>query len=81
MGAPTDHVELVTGKEPESFESTARRYIDKPSLIHPQLSKGGKLAAFAFVFRMMLSRVPNFDQWERDKGFPMLNEPRVSSRQ
>jgi len=36
---------------------------------------GGKLAAFAFMFRMLLSRVPNFDQWERDKGFPVLKEP------
>ncbi len=27
------------------------------------------------MFRMMLSRVPDFDQWERDKGFPVLNEP------
>ncbi len=75
MGAPTDHVELVTGRKPESFESTARRYLDNPSLIHPRFSKGGKLAAFAFMFRMMLSRVPDFDQWERDKGFPVLNEP------
>jgi NAD(P)H dehydrogenase (quinone) len=75
MGAPTDHVELVTGRKPESFESIARRYLDNPSLIHPRLAKGGKLAAFAFAIRMMLTRVPNFDQWERDKGFPMLNEP------
>jgi uncharacterized protein YbjT (DUF2867 family) len=75
MGAPTDHVELVTGKKPESFESIAQRYVDDPSLIHPRLSKGGKLAAFAFLFRMMLSRVPDFDQWERDKGFPMLDNP------
>ncbi len=74
MGAPTDHVELVTGRKPESFESIARRYLDNPSLIHPRFSKGGKLAAFAFMFRMLLSRVPNFDQWERDKGFPVLKE-------
>ena len=75
MGAPTDHVELVTGRKPESFESIARRYLDNPSLIHPRLARRGKLAAFAFMFRMMLSRVPNFDQWERDRGFPMLNDP------
>ncbi len=74
-GAPTDHVERITGRKPESFESIARRYLDNPSLIHPRFSKGGKLAAFAFMFRMLLSRVPNFDQWEREKGFPVLNEP------
>ena len=74
-GAPTDHVERITGRKPESFESIARRYLDNPSSIHPRFSKGGKLAAFAFMFRMLLSRVPNFDQWEREKGFPVLNEP------
>ena len=27
------------------------------------------------MIRMMLARVPNFNQWERDQGYPMLNEP------
>jgi NAD(P)H dehydrogenase (quinone) len=75
IGAPTDHVELVTGRKPESFESISRRYIDNPSLIHPKLSNGGKLGALAFLARMMLTRVPDFDQWERDRDFPVLNEP------
>ncbi len=75
IGAPTDHVELVTGRKPESFESIARRYLANPSLIDPRLAKGGKLKALAFMFRMMLKRVPNFDRWERDRGHPMLNEP------
>ena len=74
-GAPTDHVELVTGRKPETFESIARRYIANPSLIHPKLASGGKLAAMGFVFRMILSGVPNFDQWERERGFPILNQP------
>ncbi len=75
IGAPTDHVELVTGRKPESFESIARRYVSNPSLIHPKLSKGGKLGALAFMVRMMLSRPPNFDRWERDRGHPLLNDP------
>ena len=74
-GAPTDHVELVTGRKPETFESIARRYIANPTLIHPKLANGGKLAAMGFVFRMMFSRVPDFDQWERERGFPILTEP------
>ena len=75
VGGVTDHVELVTGHKAEAFESTARRYLDNPSLIDPRLATGGKLSALAFMIRMMLTRVPNFDQWERDQGFPMLNEP------
>ncbi len=74
VGAPTDHVEVVTGRKPESFDTIARRYIDNPSLIHPRLKKGGKLDAMAFVVRMMLSRPPAFDRWERDRGHPLLRE-------
>ena len=74
VGAPTDHVERITGRKPESFEAIARRYIGNPSLIDPRLKKGGKLEAMAFVVRMMLSRPPNFDRWERDRGHPVLNE-------
>lgn len=29
----------------------------------------------AFVMRMMLARVPDFDRWERDRGHSMLNAP------
>jgi hypothetical protein len=72
VGAPTDHVEAITGRKPESFETIARRYIENPALIHPRLAKGGKLGAMAFVVRMLLSRPPKFDRWERDRGHPML---------
>ena len=75
LGAPTDHVETVTGQKPESFESIARRYLDNPSLISPKLSNGGKLQALSFMARMLLASVPDFDRWERDKGQPILNEP------
>ena len=74
LGAPTDHVEAITGRKPESFETIARRYIDNPSLISPQLAKGGKLGALAFVVRMLASRPPSFDRWERERGHPVLKE-------
>ena len=75
VGAPTDHVELVTGHKPESFESIARRYTADPSLIAPRLVNCGKLQTISFMMRMLLARVPDFDQWERDSGHPMLNAP------
>ena len=74
IGAPTDHVEVVTGQKPESFENIARRYLSNPSLIHPRLAIGGKLGALAFMVRMPLRHVPNYDHWERDRAHPMLNE-------
>ena len=78
IGAPTDHVEQVTGQKPEFFEQTARRYIHNPSLIDPRLTLRSKLEAFAFMVRMMFSRVPNFDQWERNRGHHQLHNPRLA---
>ena len=75
IGAPTDHVELVTGQKAESFEDTARRYLEDPTLIHPRLKVGSKLDAAAFMLRMMVSRVPDLDQWEREHGHPVLDNP------
>ena len=75
IGAPTNHVELVTGQKPESFEQIARRYLKDPTLIHPRLTHGGKLDAMTFMFRMMRSRVPDFDRWERDRSHPILKQP------
>jgi len=75
LGAPTDHVELITGHKPESFENIARRYLAEPSLIHPALSGGGKLDAMAFLVRIMLTRVPDYDRWEQGRGHPILTAP------
>ena len=41
------------------------------SRIPPKLTKGGKLAAVAFMIRMMLAPVPELDQWERERGYPV----------
>ena len=75
VGAPTDHVELVTGRKPESFESTARRYLADPTAIDPRLSVGTKLGAVLTMLRAMVARVPDYDRWERDRGVPVLRDP------
>ena len=75
IGAPTDHVELVTGRKAESFEDTARRYLKDPTLIDPRLKVGSKLGAAVFMLRMMASRVPDLDRWEREHGHPVLDNP------
>ena len=72
IGAPTDHVEAVTGQKPEAFESIARRYIGNPSLIHPKLKRTGRLQAMSFVARMMLARPTDYEQWERERAHPLL---------
>ncbi len=75
VGAPTDHVQEICGRPPESFETIARRYIAKPDLIYPGLRAGTKLGALAFMVKMMLTRAPDLDRWERERGHPMLREP------
>jgi len=75
VGAPTDHVQEICGRPPESFETIARRYIAQPDLIFPGLRAGTKLGALAFMVKMMLTRAPDLDRWERERGHPMLREP------
>jgi len=75
VGAPTDHVEMLTGRPAEDIETIARRYIKHPELIAPGIRAGTKLGAFLFLARMMFTRVPNFDRWEREHLLPSLNRP------
>jgi hypothetical protein len=75
VGAPTDHVQEVLGRPPESFETAARRYIAQPDLIAPGLRAGTKLEALGFMVNMMLTRAPDADRWARERGHPILREP------
>lgn len=75
IGGPTDHVREVAGVEPEDFETIARRYIQNPSRVHPALKIGSKFEAIKFLVRMLATRPADLDAWERDRGYPLLNDP------
>ena len=75
IGAPTTAVEDITGAPSESFETIARKYIAQPDLIVPGLRAGTKLGAYAFMIKMMLTRAPDLDRWERERGHPILKAP------
>ncbi len=75
MGAPTTDVEEITGTPAESFESIARRYVAQPDLIVPGLRAGTRLGAYAFMVKMLLTRAPDLDRWERKRGYPPLDAP------
>ncbi|MCH7530475.1 MAG: NmrA family NAD(P)-binding protein [Gemmatimonadetes bacterium] len=79
VGAPTNHVQEVTGRPPEDFETIARRYIANPSLILPGFSAGSKLGAVAGMVKMMLTRLTDFDRWEADRGHAMLKGPQFAT--
>ena len=75
VGGPTDHVLEVSGQAPEDFETIARRYINDPSLIHPALKVGSKVEAIGFLLKMLATKAPDLDAWERDRGYPLLRNP------
>ena len=78
IGAPTTHVQEITGTSPESFEAIARRYVAQPDLIVPGLRAGTKFGALAFMLKMMLTRAPDLDRWELERGHPMLKSPMLA---
>jgi NAD(P)H dehydrogenase (quinone) len=78
VGAPSGHVEELTGRPSEEFESIARRYFVDPDQIVPGLRAGSKLGAFAFLGRMLLARVPNFEKWEDEHLLPRILAPELA---
>lgn len=74
LGAPTDHVELVTGRPPEDFEVTARRYFERPELVFPGLKIGNKFEAAWLMLKTIMARVPDLDKWESERSYPLIKE-------
>ena len=68
VNAPTDHVETILGRPAEDFATTASRYIASPDLIAPGLRIGSRMHAVKLAIRMLMTRVPNLDAWERTRG-------------
>jgi uncharacterized protein YbjT (DUF2867 family) len=74
----TDHYEEVCGQAPESFKAIARRYVNEPRRIMPQLEVGSLFSALSFVLRMMLARVPDFDAWEQTRDYPLIRNAQLA---
>lgn len=77
-GAPTDHVEELTGRPADDFDTIARRYFAEPSLVSPGLRAGSKLQAITFVLRMMFARVPDLVRWQEERELPRLARPMLA---
>jgi len=78
LGAPSGHVEELTGTPSEDFESIARRYLAEPDLVMHGLRAGSKLSALGALFRMLFARVPDCDRWEDEHLLPRLQNPRLA---
>ncbi len=75
IGGVTDHVELVTGSPAETFEATVRRHVADPALIAPGMKKLSFGQALRFMVRMILTRAPNLEAFETERGYPQLARP------
>ena len=60
VGAPTDHVERLTGQPAEPFHETAHRYAANVSRLAPNVRDMSMLGALRFVVKMMLTPAPTF---------------------
>ena len=75
VGAPTDHVERVTGRPAEEFEVTVRRFVKHPEMVLPGLEIGTRLGAVGLMLKTILTRAPDLDRWEAARGYPRPANP------
>lgn len=69
---PTDHVREVTGREPEDFETIARRYVADPTRVMPELRLRSFAGALGLAMRAWATRVPDLDAWEASREYPRI---------
>ncbi|MCZ6627503.1 MAG: NmrA family NAD(P)-binding protein [SAR324 cluster bacterium] len=76
LNAPNDVVREVGGREPEDFETIARRYkAERPEAVQ---SFGNKLRALAFFARMVLTPTPDMERYERGQNHAAIENPAYS---
>ncbi len=76
IGAPTGHVVEVTGRTPESFETTARRYAARPDA-HRTLAN--KLRALGDFARIGFTALQDLDRFEREQQYPLLTHAQLAA--
>lgn len=74
INAPTRDVEIVGGRQPEPFESIARRYLAAHPELRPSLM--GKLKAIGGFLKILATRAPDVAATEAEKDFVKLKSPK-----
>ncbi|MGB5702319.1 MAG: NmrA family NAD(P)-binding protein [Polyangiales bacterium] len=73
VGAPTDVVRRLTGREPEDFETICRRYVaERPEAVP---SFGSKMGALSRLMRATFMRTPDMESFQRSQHHPPLLDP------
>ena len=73
VSAPTSVVKEIVGRDPEDFETIARRYIANSSVAKPSVVN--KLRAVKNLTKVMLTRVADLETYQRVQGHPSLENP------
>lgn len=72
LGAPTDVVRELTGRDSEDFETICRRYVSARPEAIPSL--GNKMGALGRLLRAMIMRTPDMEAFERAQNHPPLSD-------
>lgn len=75
FGAPNEDVLEVTGRAPESFETTTRRYAAHAQAQPTLINRWRTLSEF---LRVPFTRGYNYDAYDRGLGFPMPSTPKLA---
>ena len=75
LGAPTGHVLQVTGREPEDFETIARRYAAMPQA---RRSLANTLETFGTFMKIGMTPAYNLDAYESDHQHPRTARPELA---
>jgi len=76
VGAPTDVVREIAGREPEDFETICRRYVSERPEAVPSL--GQKAGVLIRLLRAMLMRAPDMEAFARAQHHPPLFVPALA---
>ena len=77
IGAPTNAVLEVGGREPEAFETIVRHYVANSS--EAIRTMGHRLKAIRFFIKMLLTPAPDVDSYERRRDHVLLQEPEYTT--
>lgn len=73
LDAPNNVVRDIGGREPEDFETIARRYLsERPE---GKQSMANKFKAIKFFIKMLLTPTPDMEKYERQQGHPLISDP------
>lgn len=75
LGAPTNHVETLTGSPAESFKTSAEHYAADVTRLAPNVDDVSTLGALTFMIRMLLTRAPSFKNLSLSEVETRLDAP------